>query len=33
VGEKKVEASYQYRDGQTATVETTLHFYTMKEEG
>jgi long-chain acyl-CoA synthetase len=30
VREKKVEAFYQYRDGQTATVETTLQFYTME---
>ena len=33
VKEKKVLASYQYRDGQIATIETTLHFYTIKEGG
>ena len=29
VDEKKVEAFYQYQDGQTTTVTTTIHFYTM----
>jgi len=29
VNEKTVEAFYQYQDGQTTTVETTIHFYTM----
>ncbi|SDO65565.1 AMP-binding protein [Desulforhopalus singaporensis] len=29
IAEKKVEATFQYQDGQTATVETTIHFYTM----
>ena len=33
VGEKRVEAFYQYQDGQTATVETTLAFYTMDNTG
>ncbi|HSL38999.1 MAG TPA: AMP-binding protein [Desulforhopalus sp.] len=32
VTEKQVEATYQYQDGQTATVETTIHFYTMEEQ-
>ncbi len=32
VHEKKVEAFFQYQDGQTATVETTIHFYTMEED-
>ncbi|MBU3914661.1 AMP-binding protein, partial [bacterium] len=27
---KKVEALYQYQDGQTATVETNISFYTME---
>ncbi len=31
VAEKAVEASYQYQDGQTTTVETTLRFYTMED--
>jgi long-chain acyl-CoA synthetase len=31
VTEKKVEAFYQYQDGQTTTVDTTIHFYTMEE--
>ncbi|MEE4242790.1 MAG: AMP-binding protein [Desulfopila sp.] len=31
VREKKVEAFYQYQDGQTSTVNTTIHFYTMEE--
>jgi long-chain acyl-CoA synthetase len=29
VTEKTVEAFYQYQDGQTTTVETTIHFHTM----
>ncbi|MGW8193077.1 MAG: AMP-binding protein [Desulforhopalus sp.] len=29
VAEKRVEAFYQYQDGQTTTVGTTIHFYTM----
>ncbi|MDZ7760222.1 MAG: AMP-binding protein [Desulfovermiculus sp.] len=29
---KEVEAFYQYQDGQTATVKTTIRFYTMEEE-
>lgn len=29
--EKQVKATYQYQDGQTATVNTTIHFYTMEE--
>ncbi len=29
VAEKTVEAFYQYQDGQTTTVTTTIHFYTM----
>ncbi len=32
ISEKKVEAFYQYQDGQTTTVDTTIHFYTMEEE-
>ncbi|WP_163336371.1 AMP-binding protein [Desulfopila sp. IMCC35008] len=28
--EKKVAALYQYQDGQTTTVDTTIHFYTME---
>jgi long-chain acyl-CoA synthetase len=28
--EKRVEAEYQYQDGQTTTVETTISFQTMK---
>ena len=31
VSEKKVEAFFQYQDGQTTTVETTLEFFTMDE--
>jgi long-chain acyl-CoA synthetase len=31
VSEKKVEAFFQYQDGQTTNVETTLSFYTMEE--
>lgn len=31
VREKKVEALFQYQDGQTTTVETLLPFYTMEE--
>ncbi|MEJ2166775.1 MAG: AMP-binding protein [Desulfobacterales bacterium] len=31
VSEKKVQAFYQYQDGQTTTVETNLQFYTMEE--
>ena len=30
ITEKTVEAFYQYQDGQTTTVETTIHFYTME---
>ncbi|MCP4342850.1 MAG: long-chain fatty acid--CoA ligase [Desulfobulbaceae bacterium] len=30
ITEKKVEAFYQYQDGQTTTVDTTIHFYTME---
>jgi long-chain acyl-CoA synthetase len=30
VSEKKVEATFQYQDGQTATVETSMQFYTME---
>jgi long-chain acyl-CoA synthetase len=29
--EKKVEVFYQYQDGQTATVNTSIKFYTMEE--
>ncbi len=32
ITEKRVEANYQYQDGQTTTVDTTIHFYTMEEE-
>ncbi|MFP4452498.1 MAG: AMP-binding protein [Desulfobacterales bacterium] len=32
VSEKKVEAFYQYQDGQTATVQTKIRFYTMEED-
>ncbi|MCP3892921.1 MAG: long-chain fatty acid--CoA ligase [Desulfobulbaceae bacterium] len=32
VSEKQVEAFYQYQDGQTTTVDTTIHFYTMEGE-
>jgi long-chain acyl-CoA synthetase len=31
VSQKKVEAFFQYQDGQTTTVETTLEFYTTEE--
>jgi long-chain acyl-CoA synthetase len=31
VAERRVEAFYQYQDGQTATVETQIKFYTMSE--
>jgi long-chain acyl-CoA synthetase len=31
VTEKKVEAFYQYQDGQTTTVDTIIRFYTMEE--
>jgi long-chain acyl-CoA synthetase len=31
VTEKKVEALYQYQDGQTTSVDTTIRFYTMEE--
>lgn len=31
VREKKVQAQFQYQDGQTTTVETLLPFYTMEE--
>ena len=31
VQDKEVEALYQYQDGQTATVKTTIRFYTMEE--
>jgi long-chain acyl-CoA synthetase len=30
--EKKVEAFYQYQDGQTTTVDTTIRFYSMEED-
>ena len=32
VSETMVEACYQYQDGQTATVDTTICFYTIKED-
>ncbi|MDO9110772.1 MAG: AMP-binding protein [Desulfatirhabdiaceae bacterium] len=32
VTEKRVEAVFQYQDGQTATVDTTIRFYTMEED-
>jgi long-chain acyl-CoA synthetase len=32
VTEKRVEAFFQYQDGQTATVDTTIRFYTMEED-
>jgi len=32
VTEKAVEASYQYQDGQTTTVQTKIRFYTMEEK-
>ena len=31
VSEKKVEAFFQYQDGQTTTVETIISFFTMEE--
>jgi long-chain acyl-CoA synthetase len=31
VGEKAVQAQFQYQDGQTTSVETQLPFYTMEE--
>ena len=31
VREKEVAALYRYQDGQTTTVNTTIHFYTMEE--
>ncbi len=31
VAEKDVEAFYQYQDGQSTTVNTTIHFYTLGE--
>ena len=31
ISEKKVEAFFQYQDGQTTTLETTLEFFTMDE--
>jgi long-chain acyl-CoA synthetase len=30
VSEKQVEAFYQYQDGQTTTVQTSIKFYTME---
>jgi long-chain acyl-CoA synthetase len=30
ITEKKVEAFFQYQDGQTTTVDTTIRFYTME---
>ena len=32
VMEKKVEAHFQYQDGQTTTVDTWIRFYTMEEK-
>ncbi len=32
ITEKRVEAFYQYQDGQTTTVDTTIRFYTMEED-
>ncbi len=32
VMEKRVEAHFQYQDGQTTTVDTTIRFYTMEEK-
>ncbi len=32
VQDKEVEAFFQYQDGQTATVKTTIRFYTMEGE-
>ncbi len=31
VTDKNVDAFYQYQDGQTTTVNTTIHFYTMED--
>ena len=31
ITEKRVEAFFQYQDGQTTTVDTTIRFYTMEE--
>jgi long-chain acyl-CoA synthetase len=31
VSKKKVEAFFQYQDGQTTTVEAEMPFYTMEE--
>ncbi len=31
IEEKKVEAFYQYQDGQTTTVDTTIQFHTMED--
>jgi len=31
MSEKRVEAFYQYQDGQTTTVDTTIRFYSMAE--
>ena len=33
VEEKQVAAHFQYQDGQTTSVETSIRFYTMGEEG
>lgn len=33
VREKQVETSFQYQDGQTATVNTTIFFHSMDESG
>jgi long-chain acyl-CoA synthetase len=30
--EKRVEAFFRYQDGQTATVDTTIRFYTLEED-
>ncbi len=32
ITEKKVAALYQYQDGQTTTVDTTIRFFTMEED-
>ena len=32
ITEKRVEALYQYQDGQTTKVDTTIRFYTMEED-
>ncbi len=32
ITEKRVAANYQYQDGQTTTVDTTIRFYTMGEK-